>query len=160
VVRIVKVEVKVAEKDVFARTCTAVVKEEVKVRKEKRVGELVSRAGRGAVDAEENDGLARQCQRGLDEFKRRVSKWKWMRKGEVRSETVFVNYGNASPSRRARGGKQTVATRSDAGNDGFVASWVKPRFGYHNTIKVVVCDKVRNHLGFTFCANGLRIKKA
>ena len=69
----IKVEVEVTKKDVFARTCAAVVKE-VKVGEEEGVCELVSRAGRRAIDAGENDGLARECRDGLDKFKGGVGK--------------------------------------------------------------------------------------
>jgi hypothetical protein len=74
VVRFVEVEVKVAEKDVFARACTAVVEEVVEVRKEERVGELVTRAGRWAVDTGEDNGLTGECCNGLDEFEGGVGK--------------------------------------------------------------------------------------
>lgn len=151
----VKVEIKVTEKDVFARTCTAVVEEEIKVRKEERIGEFVSRAGWGAIDAGEDEGLARECSSGLDKFEGSVGKGKQLRKGKVRRQTVLVDYGNTTSSGSTRGREQSVTMRSDTGNDRFITSWAEPRFCYHDNVKVIVCDEVRDHISFAIFADGL-----
>lgn len=140
--RFVEVDVEVSEKDVFARACTAVVKKVVKVGEKEGVGEFVSRAGRRAIDAGKDEGLARECGNSFHEFKGGVGEGERLREGEVRGETVLVNYGNASPSGRTGRGGQSVATWSNAGNDGFITSWAKPCLSNHNNIKLVVSDKV------------------
>ena len=97
-----------------------------------------------------------ECRNGLD----KLEGGKRLRKGEARRETVLVDYGNASSSGSMGGGEQMVVVGSNAGNDGLITSWAKPRFCYYDDVKVVVSDEVRDRIGFSVFADGLRIKKA
>ena len=77
--------------------------------KEEGAGEFVSRAGGRAIDAREDEGLARECHNSFDEFKGEVGKKERLRKGEVRRERVLEDYGNAPFSGSTGGGEQMVA---------------------------------------------------
>lgn len=157
-VRFVKVKVKITEKNVFSRSSTVVVKEELELRKEHRVSEFVRGAWRRAIDARQDDRLARQCSNSLDKFKGGMGKRKRLREGEVRGEAVPVNDGNAAASGSAWEGGKVIASGSETGDGGFITGWAKPSFSDHHDVNLVFQDEVRDHFSLSLFTDRLCIK--